>query len=427
MREYLFILLILQSLHTAGQIQPVDSAETVRKVALYSDYVREGNFKEAKEPMEWLLKNRPDYHVSIYINAEKVYKALLKEEKDPANVLLLQRSMLAALDARITYFGNRKAVLKRKAFWAYNYWKSDASKYSQLLAMIDTTIALNNGVIPGNLYIAKMDVTRRMKVSGEVSNWDILETYEGIIAGLDQLPDTKGNKKARSVVDELLIKTVKLDCEELGEWFAPKLEKSPTDTTLAKQVIRFGLTLKCTEAAYFIQSVEVMYAANPNPGMAKLLAAKYYQQQQYKKAEKIYLDILSMSNSAEDKYNSYMLLATNSQKAKDRIASRNYAKKALEVGINFLEPYELIGDLYYTSQEACLQRKSRVQDRSVYWVAYDYYEKAKNQSKMKLAKAQFPAMVDIFNEGYKEGEEYAVECWVNEKTTIRKRPAESEL
>lgn len=82
--------------------------------------------------------------------------------------------------------------------------------------------------------------------------------------------------------------------------------------------------------------------------------------------------------------------------------------------------YESIGDLYLNSFDACKKLKSHVDDRLVYLLAFDYYQKAGDARKMAVAKEGFPSKTEIFEENIKVGTSKNVECW-GESTTIRTR------
>ncbi len=426
MRITFLLILICIGLHSTAQTQPLDSAEMVRKVALYSDDLRAGNLDGAKAPLEWLLANAPQYDLSIYIHAEQLYSGLLKYEQHPDSVVSMQHKMIATMNSRVRHFGNRKAVLKRKAYWMYSFWKSEPTKYSQLLATIDSAIALNEGYVPGNLLIAKMDIVRRMKIRGEVSDWDLLMTYDQLLETLNAQP-ADGNIRTKSVLDEILVKYVNLNCEELGDWIMPKWAHSPGDTTLAYQVLKVGLAMGCTNTEYYLSAVHTLFDHKPTLGLVKFLAARYHQMKRYQKAEEMYLKGLELEITEQDRSELYMLLAINSREAGNLLSSRKYVQSALETGLNNKMAYEFIGDLYLSSYEECKEGANQVEDRSVFWLAYDYYEKSGNNQKMEQAEQQFPSIEDIFNQGLKESDQYTVSCWFIERTRIRRRPPVSDL
>ncbi len=416
----LTFIVLLHSVQAFGQIGTNDIA-VKEKVALYTDYLREDNLESAKVPLEWLLKNTPAYDVSIYQNAEKIYTGLLKFSQHVDTVKLLQYSMIESMDARMKYFGDEMAVMKRKAFWMYSFWKSDASKYSRLLTVIDSAMALNEGVVPGNLFIAKMDIMRRLKMRGEVSDWELLNAYDDLVDELKGYEINQHVEKALKILEEIAVKFVKLDCDELSEWINPKLINSPGDTVIAKQVLRFSHALGCTDSRFYQEAAEILFHYRPNIGLVKLLASRYYQSNEFSKADETYQKGLELANSEQERFELLMLTAINARDYGNRVKSLKYARMALETGAENQKAYEFIGDLIFTSHETCRQGKSIVSDRAIFWLAFDYYQKSGKETKMKLAREQFPSITEIFNEEYVEGEDFTVTCWVVEKTQIRRR------
>jgi len=86
----------------------------------------------------------------------------------------------------------------------------------------------------------------------------------------------------------------------------------------------------------------------------------------------------------------------------------------------------MIGDMYAASSKTC--GGNDLEKKAVYWVAVDKYYKAKQvdpeiaelaNSRIKSYSIYFPPREDIFFHNLNEGEEFMVECWINEKTTVR--------
>ena len=98
------------------------------------------------------------------------------------------------------------------------------------------------------------------------------------------------------------------------------------------------------------------------------------------------------------------------------------ANQAISAQSSNKAAYELIGDLYFGSFADCKAGESKVDDRAVYLVAYDMYEKAGNSKKMAATRAQFPSIEEIFTEDKQEGGSVSVGCWIGRSTTIRRRP-----
>jgi hypothetical protein len=88
---------------------------------------------------------------------------------------------------------------------------------------------------------------------------------------------------------------------------------------------------------------------------------------------------------------------------------------------NYFEAYDRLGDLYFNSFDDCSKFQSQADDRLVYLIAYDYYNRAHKPDKMKLAMKQFPSREEIFLKNYKVGSAMQVGCWIEEATVLRTR------
>ena len=105
---------------------------------------------------------------------------------------------------------------------------------------------------------------------------------------------------------------------------------------------------------------------------------------------------------------------------------RAYARKAIELDRTDGEPYMIIGYLYASSGKDC--NANPLQAKSVYWAAVDQFVKAKTVDPSIAARANemirdysklFPTSEDAFFYNVFEGDDYQVECWINETTKAR--------
>ena len=105
---------------------------------------------------------------------------------------------------------------------------------------------------------------------------------------------------------------------------------------------------------------------------------------------------------------------------------RVYARKAIELDRTDGEPYMIIGYLYASAGKDC--NANPLQAKAVYWAAVDQFVKAKTVDPSIAAKANemirdyskmFPTSEDAFFYNVFEGDEYQVECWINETTKAR--------
>jgi tetratricopeptide (TPR) repeat protein len=109
--------------------------------------------------------------------------------------------------------------------------------------------------------------------------------------------------------------------------------------------------------------------------------------------------------------------------------SRTHARKTLSHDKSFGRAYLLIGDILVKAvQDSEFERE----DRAVYWLAMDYFERAgsvdsaqrlKSRQKVQQYTQYMPTKEDKFFQGWNDGDEYAVNYgrydWVNETTHVR--------
>src|SRR5690625_870000 len=111
--------------------------------------------------------------------------------------------------------------------------------------------------------------------------------------------------------------------------------------------------------------------------------------------------------------------------------ARRHFRQALEIDSNFGAAYIAIGDLYVTQVGNCGSFDR--EDRAVYWLAVDYYERAASRDPSVASQARqkarsysgsFPSSEDLFFRGWSVGDTYQVNygcySWIGESTTVRR-------
>src|SRR5210317_760651 len=167
---------------TPGWNWPEDRQTAEEKNVMYSDMMKLGNYKNAVAPLTWLLVNAPDLNESIYINGAKIYENLEESEKDESKKKIYQDSAILMYDLRIQYFNDEAAVLNRKAFTAYKFYKDDKEKYQDLFELYQKTFELNQNKVWDQNLLSYMDIVRRYKLTGgNITDEQILEIYDEIV------------------------------------------------------------------------------------------------------------------------------------------------------------------------------------------------------------------------------------------------------
>ena len=184
----------------------------------------------------------------------------------------------------------------------------------------------------------------------------------------------------------------------------------------------------CEKSDLFLAVSIKLHKLNPSPESAYFIGKRYLADQEYGKAVS-YLQEATKSQDVKSAQQSYKYLAQIMLKEGKWEQGRNYARKAIELNKSDGEPYMIIGYLYASSAKEC-GGSDPMYSKVAYWAAVDKFVKAKQVDSTVADKANeaikaysqmFPTAEDIFMrvDNYQEGMEYTVECWINEKTTMR--------
>lgn len=407
---------------------PEDRLTAEEQNVLYTDNLKSELYAEAVEPLEYLINTAPNLNPSIYINGSKVYEALADQETDESKKLKYQERALEMYDLRIKYFNNEAKVINRQAYTAYKYYKSTKEKYLELKLLFDRAFELNGVDIYDNNLIAYIDVIRRLKMTGgSVSDTEVLDIYATITDLVDKKLKNGGNPERLNPisdnVDKVLAATITVDCNFVENNLGPKLDQNPEDEKLAKKIFQLMLTGKCTDSPLALKAAEIVHKKEASFGLAKFIASKSQADGNIEKSIDYYNQSVRLADNKEKKAEIYFDLAKLYAAKDNKAQSRTNAYRAVKEDSSLKDAYALVGNLYMSSYDGCKEGVSRIQDRAIFIAAYEMYSKAGDYAGMANAKAQFPSMEEIFNEGKEVGDSMVVGCWVKETVHLDRRPA----
>ncbi len=407
---------------------PEDKATAEEKNAIYTDYVKQGSFKEAQAAHYWLLTNAPDLNPSLYINGAKLYKGLADSEKDPARKIILQDSALLMYDLRIKYFQKEAKVINRKAYTAYKYYKGREDKHEELLAILQKAFKLNGNKVYDNNLVAYMDAVRRIQhKTKKFSQDEIFAMYDEVSAIIKYKIGANSQKAEKlkgyqDTIDKMLTDMIgEVDCAFIDDKLGPKLDADPTDVNLAKKIVQLSLAGKCSDSPLFLQAAKIVHKGEPTHGMAKVIALKCEASKDYDCALSFFSEAAELGETNVEKAEMYMEIGDLYAKRGNKSKAREYYLKTANTDPSMKKAYSQIGYLYFKSYDDCKQGVSRVDDRAVFIAAYEMFKRGGNSSGMNNAKEQFPSMEEIFSEGKELGQSVKVGCWIGETVTIQKR------
>ena len=443
---------------------PENKSTAEEKNVLYTDYLKQGDCNSALEPHKWLMDSVPDLHVSLYQNGIKIYQCLIKSEKDKVKRNELIAKALEMFDLRIKYFKREDYVLNRKAYYAYQYYKSNKGEYGNIYKLFNRAYELNNKNISNTNLVSFMDLIRRYKLSfpDSISDDEILEQYTMITDIISQKIVTENInisihneeestkyinalerlKKYQALIDEMLTSTVTVDCNFIFNKLGPKLtnltsnlegeimqtdydDVSPVSgdsevLKLSKEIFNLARKNKCGYTGVVLSSAKIIFDNTPDVGIGKIIASNV--QDNLNEAVGYYDRSILISTDQNQKAELYLLKSKLYNRDNQKAKSKQSALQALIEVPSYRDAYKHLGDLYMRSYEDCKKGESRVKDRLVYIAAHKMYMRGGHDAKARQAIAQFPSAEEIFTENYEVGQELKVDCWINETVSLQKRP-----
>ena len=417
-----FILILATGTTAFSQCKDISAASSptiIEKKALFEDEVQAKHFAQAKGPLHWLLINAPNLSTGLYIKGAETFDALAQAEKTAGKKQRYIDSLMIIYDLRIKNCGEEGNVTNRKAISFYKYYYNHEARSKEILPLMDKAIDLTNEKILDGLaesYMSAVKISADHKLLDEKQ---IISRYEKINSIIDikiKKAEAEGKpldryKKMKDDNLTILFSLIKVNCDFVRKQFGPKFKQNPSDLELAKNIFNFMLKDKCTDDPLWLQAAETLHAAEKDFGLSKILALRYLSTKEYNKAAPMLEEALQLAKQPSDKAE---ILGKHDN-------ARQLYLKALAADPSKKEYYERIGDIYMNSFSECAKQKHQAEDRFVFLVAYDMYQKAGETQKMAEAKSSFPSMEEIFELDYKRGDKIKVACWINEETIIRTR------
>ncbi len=405
-----------------------DEGKAKEQYTLMTDGTNTNDWKTVAKAVKWLLDYNPKLHKSVYQNGEKAFRALEKDEKDPAQQAQHQDMVLELYKKRIEHFGQEKYVTKRVGNVAFNYLKDREGGVDTLAIIYDKIYELYGKETPRTHALIMMVVACAQRKQDKLDDKQVLAKYDQIAeiieAGIAN-PENADEKdkwiKTQEDIDGILGSCVEIDCNFVKDNLGPKLDANKTDIKLAKKVMKYMLAGKCISEPLFLVASKTVLAAEPDGSLAKVIATQHMAKEETDSALVYYnkaAELLEADSSKADIYlNVGKILSTKGQLSQ----AREYAYKAAKASSNKAsEAYSFIADMYMRSGSSC-GGSHPVEGRVAYMAAYDMYSRAGNSSGMSRAKSQFPSKTDIFTFGMSEGQSMSVGCWIGGTTTLRIR------
>ncbi len=457
-----------------------DSLKCLEQITNFNMFYKSKSYADAYEAWRYLVASCPCCWDGIYTNAQNMFGALIKAEKDSLRRELLIDTLVYSYEIRNQYFPEKFSKGYCLGFKAYNtlLYRSKSmnfdqikevenwfiqsvemekektqpaiwDKYFQLSENItkasrDTSvvieaygratdyldISINNSQVQYEKQVAVMDSLHELYRQGTIDTNYLVELCKKPSA------DTARQMKLMVNYRKTLAKIEKAvapyaSCDVLEELYSEKLAGNKDDISAINKMVMTMSKGGCVSSPVFKDALEILHRANPNRNsaywMGNLSLKSFVNTKDNAEMDnsiKYFNEAVSLSETNEQKADANYMLALAYYTKGSYPEARAAAYAALKHEPNMGKAYILIGDLYANSGGKC--SGDDMVPLAYAWAAADKYAKAAaidpscaERANAQRAKLRFPSKEDLFKRGISSGTSYHVGCWIQENTTVR--------
>lgn len=419
---------MLAQLGLAQDKYGADPEECKKNISLYREFRDQKNYADAFGPWQKACEICPKAAKTLWTDGVKFYKDKIKKEKDEAKKAELVEAMLAVYDQRIVHFGQKGYVLGRKGGDMLRY-KSDNPELA--LAVLKESLEIDGeeseaGALGG--YYTALYYTYRKELA---TKSDLLEEYvrvsEYITHNLEkgESKSTKYYEEAQSTVDKAFITVA--ECSDIIPILEEKFNADPSNIKMLKMASKVMGARQCEEDPLYEKVIVKLNELQPSHESAFGLGRMMRLNGKFSSAINFYKQALELCPDCSNLEQYRLGLADAYQANGQNSAAASMARSVLSTNPNNGNAYLIIGNAISASSNSC--GENELEKRSVYWLAEDYFLRAKSvdsdvaalaNNRIGAVRSRFPDKKLVFQYGYIDKAEIEVGCWINEKTKVRK-------
>ncbi|MBO7141650.1 MAG: hypothetical protein J6V76_00860 [Bacteroidales bacterium] len=426
-----------------------DSAFCVRQLSMFSEFIKQNNFKDAYNPWSVLIKDYPMCNANIYQHGRNIIVYQLQQCKTGTEQQPWIDTLMMVYDNRIKYFARTSKlygegyVLGRKGV--------DMAKYRP--AMIDAYYeTLNKSVELGKEKTEVAVIQTTMKATIDMYNAEKIDASQVVdqyllltdilqkqrtdltarIEGGKEKDPAKTQKELDNCntvitgVDQLFSNSTAAQCETLNKAFEPRFKQNPEDVELLRKIVNILDRKGCTDLKLYEDATIKLTAKEPSELACRSLGRMLDKKGRYDEAIENYKKAIGFATADSMKANYNYSIAVDLYKQKQYSSARTYCNKALEHKANYGQPYILIATMY--AQTANSIGESAFDHQQVFWLVIDKLNRAKavdpsvTSDVNKLIggyRSQCPNKEEAFMHSVTNGASVTIGGWIGETTTAR--------
>ena len=233
--------------------------------------------------------------------------------------------------------------------------------------------------------------------------------------------------KALGNLDEIFVFVA--SCEDMVPVLKKKIDENPDDMELKEKALGLMNLKDCaeTDLDFYLEVAEAVCQTNKTAECTFSIGIGYLKKSDLNTAYEYLEEAATLGEGTENEERYYLRAGQVAANLGKCSTAMSYANKILAKNANSGEAYLLKGDAAACSVNSC--DDGRLGRYCAYWVAVDYYGRAKSidssvadKANKKIANASkgYPSIEDVFSTGKKEGDSFDCGC-LGTSTKIRVR------
>ena len=409
-----------------------DSAECIKYLSYYQEYYKQKNYDSA------LPNWRKAYTIcpgtasqNMFIHGTTLMTRLYAQTRDAAAKAAIADTILALQDQRMAFYKNsRRSVLNNKGNYIIKYKEHD-TRY--VYDSLNEIIAELRGEARPSLLVLDLQSAVKLYKEDALTADEVIATYNNVIACIDQAEpkndeEAEQNAKVRSDLESIFADSKVASCENIISIFGPRFEAEPDNVALVNTIVRLMNTAEdCLDNDLYLNAVTSMHRNDPSYNSAYFIYKLQSRRGNVDLAVKYLEEAIAYETSGPEQDAEYLYeLANYSLNNKMKAKAYEAARKAADLDYGFAgKAYYLMGSIWRST--AC--GGNEIQRRAPYWVAADFFQKAKNADpsltddanrQISACSAYYPQAAEAFMYDISAGQAYTVSCGgMTATTTVR--------
>lgn len=393
--------------------------------SLYYEYWRNESFDSALPYLRWILKCAPGFPSNSdrnYKRAIDVYEGIGMASEDPDTRRTYLDSALYIFDTALPSL--QDAGIEASEYnWLFSkgrFLQTHAAELSDIQGQVATLYRrvydLNSeGLDPYYVNYIITDYVDRDLKSDAVEFMDLVET---------DMPDVE---QVHAMIEGWRGRLFTSPDERIA-FIEDKLADDPENVELVTELFELYQQEEMRDKVY--ELAPILMDLDPSASTYRLMAKMRLDDGDAEAAIELYTQSLEMEGGASAGREVQFNIGVAEQELERFSRARAAYRRALREDPNFGRALIAIGDLYQATVQGCGSFER--EDRAVYWLATDYFERAAARDESVTATARqrasslrslYPTAEDKFFKSWKAGDRYTVDygcyTWINETTTIR--------